>query len=377
MTLCVPARGPVDALDGETLDGNGGGDDVSEAAYAAEPESAGDGRGAFEDLLREQRRPLRRMVEQVSGAADPDDVEQEFVLRAFQHRGRVLAFDSDDRCRWSRTVARNIAFKMFRTAGDVELVAQVPGDALVAPDVLDLHVAAEERARLLAALAELDPETQQLVIARAVNRERYGALGERFDASAATLRARYARALERLRASLAQAALMAVPARWVFRPPSVERVARFGSGFPAAVSTVMVGVLALTLGLPGGAGPLATPPAEAAMPALRLEARPPASTPPDGVEIERAAAGRTPSRSGTASAIPPKARREGDRAPKGRAWVCVNDHCASVPGDPDQPGDELFVDAPEPVGRVGLQQGDVPACDVVPNLGPAGCERHG
>lgn len=348
---------------------------MTEPAFVAEPDEARDDFAEFEDLLRAQRRPLRRMVEQVSGTVDVDDVEQEFVLRAFQHRGRVLAFDATDRCRWSRTVARNIAFKMFRTTGHVDLVPQVPDEALVSPDLLDLHVAAEERRRLLAALAELDSDTRQLVIARAVDRERYGVLAERFDASADTLRARYSRALDRLRASLAQTALTVVPARWLLRPArQAEQVARFGGGFPVAVSTVMVGVLALTIAMPAGSGPLGTPPAEAAVPATPL-ARP--STTVLVRDEAPPRPGRSVSSPRARSATPVVRRDHGGRRSTARAQVCVGDHCASVPGDPEYPGDEVFVDAPEPIGRVGVQQNDVPACDVVPNLGPAGCERHG
>lgn len=364
------------------MEPNGGGDDVSEPAVVVMPDAIEDDRAEFEQLLRAQAKPLRRMVEQVSGSVEPDDVEQEFVLRAFRYRRRVLSFPNQrERCAWSRTVARNIAFKMFGSTAKIDFVAEVPDDALVAPDLLEAHLAADQRAELRAALDTLDPTTRHVVVERAINDTPYAELAEQLGEREDNLRKRYSRACDQLRATLTRAALSVLPARWVFRPARpTDHVART-AGYPAAVSTVMAGVLALTFAMPNGAGPLGTPPANAADEPHAAASRSAGEEAGDALTVpERKVVKPTSSpRAQEVTATPAAQRPAPQDSEKPDVQVCVQEKkvCVGPPGsDPEAPGDEVFVEAPQPVGHVGVKQNGVKVCDTVPDLGSAGCRRH-
>lgn len=366
------------------MEPNGGGDDVTHPAVAMPEQQDND---AFEDLLRAEGPALRRMVEQVSGSVDPDDVQQEFVLRAYRYRHRFLALPTrGERCAWSRTVARNIAFKMFGETAQEDCVAEVREDALVEPDVLDLAIAGEERRALTDALAALDPGTRHLVVERAVYDTPYTVISEELGQDVSVLRKRYERARETLRLSITRAVLTVVPARWLIRPARPANDVARTAGYPVAVSTVMAGVLAFTFAMPQGSGPLGTPRSEAA------ETPPPRASlhvPEETTDVDRALGRRSDPVVGSPRPHSVPVHRPGDGPPEPPVRACIKSQTTNVcipneEGDDDDviEGDELYVEGPEPVGRVGVKQAGVKLCDTVPvitvpDVGSAGCERHG
>jgi RNA polymerase sigma factor (sigma-70 family) len=331
---------------------------------------------AFLDLIRAQRRPMRRIVKRLSRGWDADDVESELLLRAWRHRERLLELDGDDLCRWSWAHGDYAARDVRRKAPPLGVVGQVPEHLAVLPDIAEERESADSAARLLAVL---DPESRAIVVACAVEGATFAVIAERLNISEDNARQRYRRACARIRlheSARRAGGLLLLPVRACL-PTRRARV--FGLPWaPGALSSVMLGVLVLGVVEPPrcpGSGPAQT--LTAADPDGRL------TTPYDNPRRSSGttAAALTAER-GFPAPVVTQPSRPGHPAPATlpRAAVkgCLNDYCAST-GDEggDDPGDDLYVNLPEPLGRKNVKQNVVPACDVVPTrIGPAGCDRH-
>ncbi|HWH06324.1 MAG TPA: sigma-70 family RNA polymerase sigma factor [Gaiellaceae bacterium] len=169
---------------------------------------AGDG-AAFGTLVRDHQEIAFRTAYLITrNAADAEDAAQAAVVKA--HRA-LPRFRAGAPFRpWLLTIVANEARNRRRSAGRREALAlraaheAPPGGAAPSPE--GALVAAEERAALLAALDAL-PEPHRLVLAlryllELSEEETAAALGVRRG----TVKSRTARALERLRAQLGEAA---------------------------------------------------------------------------------------------------------------------------------------------------------------------------
>ncbi len=158
----------------------------------------GDSR-AFEELVRPHQEIAFRVAYLITrNAADAEDAAQEGLVKAWRALGRFRA--GAPLRPWLLKIVANEARNRRRSAGRRErlaLRAASPGEAAPSPE--EAVVAADERARLLAALDEL-PDQARLVLAcrhllALSEEETAAALGVRHG----TVKSRSARALERLR----------------------------------------------------------------------------------------------------------------------------------------------------------------------------------
>jgi len=158
----------------------------------------GDSR-AFEELVQPHQEIAFRVAYLITrNAADAEDAAQEALVKAWRALGRFRA--GAPLRPWLLKIVANEARNRRRSAGRRErlaLRAASPGEAAPSPE--EAAVAADERARLLAALDEL-PDQARLVLAcrhllALSEEETAAALGVRRG----TVKSRSARALERLR----------------------------------------------------------------------------------------------------------------------------------------------------------------------------------
>jgi len=154
---------------------------------------------AFEELVRPHQEIAFRVAYLITrNAAEAEDAAQDGLVKAWRALGRFRA--GAPLRPWLLRIVANEARNRRRSAGRRErlaLRAASPGEAAPSPE--EAVLAAEERARLLAALDGL-PEQARLVLAcrhlLALSEEETAAA---LDVRLGTVKSRSARALDRLR----------------------------------------------------------------------------------------------------------------------------------------------------------------------------------
>lgn len=329
------------------------------------------------------RRTVRRVV---SGRVDLDEIEQRVLIRLWQRWPQVAALAPAARCGWVRTTAKRMVWDEARRLDrePVDWFFAVPEDTRVGSDVADTYAAREEVRGVFAAIRRLDRRDRVLLLDRAFTDDSVRDLAHRHDMTEGQVRKRLTRVRARLADSRSHAgflggAVVRVKVAWWLRTRRVDPV---GWGAPTtAISMAMTGVL-LATGVPSAdATPLGGAP--------RVEHRGVgADDQPDRPGAAGSAAARRPARpdlagrSGTGDAAKRTASQPGGTARVGACLVdgtCVAAGASSPdPASPSYtPGDEVYVDLPAPVGRVGVTQNRVPVCGTLPTLPPPlGCEHH-
>ena len=163
-------------------------------ASTVERARAGD-RQAFEELYRRYRRPVfLYLVGCLRWREDAEDAFQTAFVSAWRS---LPSLDEPGRFPpWLFRIARNAARDILRKRRSLPSSLPVPEDRLDARD--PGHSSAQEVSRLL---ASLKPETRALVLLLSVQGWSTEAAGAAFSCSAATIRRRYARALEALKSN--------------------------------------------------------------------------------------------------------------------------------------------------------------------------------
>ncbi len=135
--------------------------------------------------------------------AEAEDVTQETFLRFWR---QIERFEGDRLGPYLRTIALNLCRNRLRDSyrhPEVEFVAELRPDASQSAD--EHLVAREERARLRAALTELDPDQRRVLELRLIEGLSAAEVGRELNRSAQAVRALQYRALIRLRGILAWA----------------------------------------------------------------------------------------------------------------------------------------------------------------------------
>ena len=166
----------------------------------------GDSR-AFAEIVRHYQRPVYRIAYAMTrNAADADDVAQETFVRAYQAIGRFRV--GEPLYPWLSRIAVNLVYSLFRrrkrrpeTALDPLLEA---GQQWASEDdVEEATEAAEGRAHLEAAFAELKPEHRSVLVLRVVEGLSYDEIAKSLSVPIGTVMSRLSRARQELKARLA------------------------------------------------------------------------------------------------------------------------------------------------------------------------------
>ena len=115
--------------------------------------------GAFDQLARHFRPALVRLVRQIDGRADADDIAQETLLLVFKSLGGLR--DPAQFSSWAATIARRLTMRSGKQRRE-----HLPLDRLIlayAPGIGEDAEAGLREERLMAAVAKLEPESQTIV----------------------------------------------------------------------------------------------------------------------------------------------------------------------------------------------------------------------
>ena len=162
------------------------------------PETAGELIVDFDDALRIaaprlQRFAVRRLLDQ----HEAEEVVQEAMLRAFQHRDTLQT--QDDLMAWLTVVTGRLVIDRLRVRGRMTPVAELPAGTRAARDTADVVVARDEARIALDALEAMPSRQASVLWAREVEGLSYDEISERYGLSEPTVRSLLHRARRTLR----------------------------------------------------------------------------------------------------------------------------------------------------------------------------------
>jgi RNA polymerase sigma-70 factor (ECF subfamily) len=152
----------------------------------------------FDDALRRatprlHRYAVRRLLDQ----HEAEEVVQEAMLRAFQHREALRT--EDDLMAWLTVVTGRLAIDRLRVRGRSTPVAELPPGSRTGRDTADVVVARDEARIALDALEAMPTRQAAVLWAREVEGLSYDDIGERYGLSEPTVRSLLHRARRTLR----------------------------------------------------------------------------------------------------------------------------------------------------------------------------------
>src|SRR4051794_14991497 len=331
----------------------------------------------FDEALRRAAPRLQRYaVRRLQDPHEAEEIVQEALLRAFQHRDRLAT--EDDLMAWVTVVTGRLVIDRLRVRNRSITVAELPATARTGRDTADVVVARHE-ARLAVDAREAMPTRQASVLwAREVEGLSYDEIGERFALSEPSVRSVLHRARKSLRreysmrgGTMPAVGLVAL-APWLRGLRAAGRVrvaARRAATAAAATATGLAAVSAVPFVMPSHHGQVH-----------------PAMTPALGV---RPAAHALPHRAASHRAVatyqPAAAASTGNRAGSGRHTVLsqVPSACRTPGGYTvncrTHRGHAVFVKLPVPVDGqrwVGVSTDEVD-CQPLPDTPVAQCDSPG
>jgi RNA polymerase sigma-70 factor (ECF subfamily) len=157
----------------------------------------------FDDALaraipRLRRYAARRLLDQ----HEAEEVVQEAMLRAFQHRATLAT--EDDLMAWLTVVTGRLVIDRLRVRGRTTPVAELPPTARAGRDTADVVVARDEARIALDALEAMPSRQASVLWAREVEGMSYDEIGDRFGLSEPTVRSLLHRARRTLRREYAE-----------------------------------------------------------------------------------------------------------------------------------------------------------------------------
>jgi len=230
----------------------------------------------FDDALRRAEPRLKRYAaRRLHDEHEAEEVVQEALLRAFQHR-HLLATE-DDLMAWMTVVTGRLVIDRLRVRGRSTPVAELPATARTGRDTAEVVVARDEARIALDALEAMPGRQASVLWAREVEGLSYDEIGERYGMSEPSVRSLLHRARRTLRREYAQrgGTLPAVGliafAPWLRGLRAAGRI-RHVARRTAGAATVAATGLAVATVVPFGAhtGPGSAAPAT--RPALRINA---------------------------------------------------------------------------------------------------------
>ena len=229
-----------------------------------------------EALRRAAPRLQRYAARRLHDDHEAEEVVQEALLRAFQHR-HLLATE-DDLMAWLTVVTGRLVIDRLRVRGRSITVAEVPPQSRAARDTADVVVARDEARIALDALEAMPSRQAAVLWAREVEGLSYDEIGERFDMTEPSVRSVLHRARKTLRreyavrgGSLPGVALVAL-APWLRGLRVAGRLRHVARRGASAFAVAATGLAVVTV------GPIGTPihpthPAATPAPALRIKAQ--------------------------------------------------------------------------------------------------------
>lgn len=260
----------------------------------------------FELALQDASVRMRRYaVRRLYHDADADEIVQEAMLRALQHRSRFAS--ADDLHAWLTVVTGHLVIDRIRLRGKATPVAELPSGSRVARDTADVVVARQEARVALDALEAMPTRQAAVLWAREVEGLDYAAIGTRYALSEASVRSLLHRARKTLRREYAArggtlpAGGLVVLAPWLHPLRALTRLrdsARRLAGPAASVAVIAAAGLVPALSqharapqpVPAVRLPLAAAEAPAAQPATTA-ATSPAAAPAAATPTQPSAAG--------------------------------------------------------------------------------------
>jgi RNA polymerase sigma-70 factor (ECF subfamily) len=230
----------------------------------------------FDDALRQATPRLKRYaVRRLHDEHEAEEVVQEALLRAFQHK-HLLATE-DDLMAWLTVVTGRLVIDRLRVRGRSTPVAELPPTSRTGRDTADVVVARDEARIALDALEAMPGRQASVLWAREVEGLSYDEIGERFDMTEPSVRSLLHRARRTLRREYASrgGTLPAVGliafAPWlrgIRAAGRIRHVARRGASAAAVAATG----LAVATVVPFGSHSSPVTKAPAMQPALRTNA---------------------------------------------------------------------------------------------------------
>jgi RNA polymerase sigma-70 factor, ECF subfamily len=230
----------------------------------------------FDEALRRAEPRLKRYAaRRLHDDHEAEEVVQEALLRAFQHR-HLLATE-DDLMAWMTVVTGRLVIDRLRVRGRTTPVAELPATSRAGRDTADVVVARDEARIALDALEAMPGRQASVLWAREVEGLSYDEIGDRFGMSEPSVRSLLHRARRTLRREYAQrgGTLPAVGliafAPWLRGLRAAGRIRQVARRSAGAATMAATGLAVATV-VPFGAhtGPNTTTPAM--HPALRINA---------------------------------------------------------------------------------------------------------
>src|SRR4051794_23764992 len=168
------------------------------ALVPALPDTIGEEIVDFDDALRIAAPRLQRFaVRRLLDPHEAEEVVQEAMLRAFQHRDTLRT--QDDLMAWLTVVTGRLVIDRLRVRGRMTPVAELPAGTRAARDTADVVVARDEARIALDALEAMPSRQASVLWAREVEGLSYDEISERYGLSEPTVRSLLHRARRTLR----------------------------------------------------------------------------------------------------------------------------------------------------------------------------------
>jgi RNA polymerase sigma-70 factor (ECF subfamily) len=152
----------------------------------------------FDEALRaSQPRLLRYATRRIGDQHEAEELVQEAMLRAFQHRHELAT--EDDLMAWLTVVTGRLVIDRLRVRGRTTPVAEVPPGSRTGRDIADVVVARDEARIALDALEAMPSRQAAVLWAREVEGLSYDEIGRRYGLSEPTVRSLLHRARRTLR----------------------------------------------------------------------------------------------------------------------------------------------------------------------------------
>lgn len=152
----------------------------------------------FDGFVRAYEARLRRLVmRRIGDLCEAEEITQETLLRAYQHRA---SFGTEDELMaWSTVVAQRLVIDRVRVRGRSVAVAEVPETARMGRDTADIVVARHEARAALESLEAIPTRQAAILWAREVEGLHYEEIAERFGITEPAVRSLLHRGRKALR----------------------------------------------------------------------------------------------------------------------------------------------------------------------------------
>ncbi|HEU0132601.1 MAG TPA: RNA polymerase sigma factor [Mycobacteriales bacterium] len=152
----------------------------------------------FDSFVRSYETRLRRLVmRRIGDLCEAEEITQETLLRAYQHRA---SFSSEDELMaWSTVVAQRLVIDRVRVRGRSVAVADVPETARLGRDTAEVVVARHEARAALESLEAIPTRQAAILWAREVEGLHYEEIAERFGITEPAVRSLLHRGRKALR----------------------------------------------------------------------------------------------------------------------------------------------------------------------------------